>query len=59
MLQEVASTLSQLCHMAGLLILLYGALLLIGAAMSHGSAMGFVKGGLLILLGAWFSGLAG
>lgn len=59
MLQEFAGTLSQLCHMAGLLILLYGALLLIGAVMSNGGVMGFMKGGLLILLGTWFSGLAG
>lgn len=59
MLHEFAATLSQLCHMAGLLILLYGALLLIGGVLSQGGVMGFVKGGLLILLGSWFAGLAG
>lgn len=59
MLQDFAGTLSQFCHMAGLLILLYGALLLVGAMLSRGGVIHAVKGGMLILLGAWFSGLAG
>lgn len=59
MLREFAAILSQLCHMAGLLLVLYGALLLIGAVLGQNGPMGMIRGGVLILLGSWFAGLAG
>lgn len=57
MIQELSGTLSQACHMLGLIVILLGALQLLGAIFANSGPLGYVKGGALILVGTWFAGI--
>lgn len=59
MLHQLLQTLAQGLHMVGLLIMLWGVLLLIGAIFAGMGPMGFVKGGGLMMAGNWIASLAG
>ena len=59
MLTQLFGIFSQLCHMAGLLVILWGAILLAGAMFGGAGPSSFVKGGALLIFGTWVSGIAG
>ncbi len=59
MLGQFGHLLAQACHMIGLVMMVIGGLM-IGLALLGGSGpTGLIRGGVLLLFGAWFSGLAG
>ncbi len=59
MLQTVLGTLSQAAHLAAILLILYGAFLVVGAMLSNANAMSFVRGFAFVIAGTWLAGIVG
>ena len=59
MLPHLGHTLTAACHLIGLLMELGGGLLIGLSLLGGGGAMGLIRGGALLVFGAWFAGLAG
>ena len=58
MLTQMGQILAQGLHMVGLLIILWGVFLLVGAIFAGLGPVSFVKGGGLMVAGNWIASLA-
>ena len=57
MLQQLMALFNTGFQMFGLVVLLIGVFLIIGGVVGRAGAGGFVKGGVLVLVGSWIAGI--